>query len=136
MNDKPNVESAATTEGLPVSPSMGPALEQSDMPAQAALVGGRVVLISLISIVLAIAAACIAQILMHLIWLITNIAFHGKFSIAFGNGLGTPPTTRDAMHWWMVLVPVIGGVIVGLMARYGHKAIRGHGIPRRWSRCC
>ena len=99
------------------------------MPAQAALVGGRVVLISFISIVLAIAAACIAQILMHLIWLITNIAFHGKFSIAFGNGLGTPPTTRDAMHWWMVFIPVIGGVIVGLMARYGHKAIRGHGIP-------
>src|SRR5690606_38506780 len=28
-----------------------------------------------------------------------------------------------------ILVPVIGGVIVGFMARYGSKAIRGHGIP-------
>ena len=29
----------------------------------------------------------------------------------------------------MVVVPVIGGLIVGVMARYGSKAIRGHGIP-------
>src|SRR5436853_6523497 len=33
------------------------------------------------------------------------------------------------MHWWMIFVPIIGGVIVGFMARFGHKAIRGHGIP-------
>ena len=30
---------------------------------------------------------------------------------------------------WVIFVPVIGGLIVGRMARYGHKAIRGHGIP-------
>src|SRR5204863_2992525 len=30
---------------------------------------------------------------------------------------------------WVMVIPVIGGVIVGLMARYGSKAIRGHGIP-------
>src|SRR3954469_2986472 len=123
--DNPTVESAATTEGLPVSPSLGPALEQTSVPGQASLVDGRVVLISLVSIGLAIAAACIAQILMHLIWLITNIAWHGSFSIA----RSTPPMSRDAMHWWMIFIPVIGGVIVGFMARYGHKAIRGHGIP-------
>src|SRR5207244_5879145 len=30
---------------------------------------------------------------------------------------------------WVIPIPVIGGVLVGLMARYGSKAIRGHGIP-------
>ena len=30
---------------------------------------------------------------------------------------------------WVLVIPVIGGVIVGLMARYGSEGIRGHGIP-------
>ena len=30
---------------------------------------------------------------------------------------------------WVILVPVVGGLIVGLMARWGSRAIRGHGIP-------
>src|SRR5207248_8552147 len=72
-----------------------------------------------------VAAAIVAQILVHLIWLITNLAYYGRFSFAYG----TPPQTRDGVHVWMIALPVIGGVIVGFMARYGHKAIRGHGIP-------
>ena len=95
------------------------------MPAQSSLVDGRVVFISALSILLAAAAAFIAQILIHLISLITNLSFHHTFSWEYG----TPPQTRADMHWWMIFVPVIGGVIVGFMARYGHKAIRGHGIP-------
>ena len=95
------------------------------VPAQSSLVDRRVVFISLLAILVALAAACIAQILVHLIWLITNISFHHTFSFAYG----TPPTTRADMRAWMILVPVVGGVIVGFMARYGHKAIRGHGIP-------
>src|SRR5204863_5893249 len=30
---------------------------------------------------------------------------------------------------WVMVIPVIGGIIVGFMARYGSRAIRGHGIP-------
>ena len=33
------------------------------------------------------------------------------------------------MGWWAVLVPVVGGLVIGLMARYGSDRIRGHGIP-------
>ena len=33
------------------------------------------------------------------------------------------------MGLWVIVVPVIGGVVVGLMVLYGSKAIRGHGIP-------
>ena len=125
MKSENPVEQASTTEGLPVSPSLGPALDASSVPAQSSLVDRRVVFISLLSILVALMAGCIAQLLVHLIWLITNISFHQTFSFAYG----TPPTTRGDMHAWMIFVPVIGGVIVGFMARYGHKAIRGHGIP-------
>ena len=33
------------------------------------------------------------------------------------------------MHWLALFVPVVGGLIVGLMARFGSDKIRGHGIP-------
>src|SRR5579862_4167146 len=65
VTDLPHhVERAATTGGLPVSPSMGPALEQAGMPADRLLVDRRVILVSLLSIVLALAAAVIAQVLL------------------------------------------------------------------------
>src|SRR3954464_3955672 len=98
---------------------MGPALDAAAVPVQSSLVDRRVVLISALSIAVAIAAACIAQVLMHLIWLITNISFNGRFSTEYG----TPPQLRADMRWWMIFVPIIGGVIVGFMARFGHKAI-------------
>src|SRR5205085_10920110 len=130
VNSEHLIERASTTEGLPVSPSLGPALDAAAVPAQSSLVDRRVVLISALSIFIAIAAACIAQVLIHLIWLITNIAFRGHFSVQYG----TPPQMRADMRWWMIFVPIIGGIIVGFMARYGHKAIRGNGIPGAWSR--
>ena len=60
---------------------------------------------------------------MHLIWFITSIAFHGKATFAY-----TTPLDNH-LGLWVILVPVVGGIIVGFMARYGSKAIRGHGIP-------
>jgi chloride channel protein, CIC family len=93
------------------------------VPIERALIDRRVLIISAWSIVLAIATGFIAQALVSIIGLVTNISFYGRFSFAFvspaGNRLGP----------WVIIVPVIGGVIVGLMARYGSKAIRGHGIP-------
>ncbi len=61
--------------------------------------------------------------LIELIQLCTNIAFHGKFS--------TEGAVPDFSTWgaWGIAVPVIGGLIVGIMARWGSPAIRGHGIP-------
>jgi H+/Cl- antiporter ClcA len=35
----------------------------------------------------------------------------------------------SSLGYWMVLVPIVGGIIVGIMARYGSDKIRGHGIP-------
>jgi H+/Cl- antiporter ClcA/predicted transcriptional regulator len=103
--------------------SMGPTLEQARAPRQAALVNLRVVFLSLVSIAIAAAAGLVAQALTRLIGLITNLSFYGRFSFEF-----TSPA-YNRLGAWVIVIPVIGGVIVGLMARYGSAAIRGHGIP-------
>jgi len=68
-------------------------------------------------------AALLANALTRLIGLITNVAYYGRLSTAF-----VAPTTAR-LGAWSILVPIIGAVVVGLMARYGAAAIRGHGIP-------
>ena len=119
----PRVEDSATRGGLPVAPSMGPAIDNAAVSRHSSAVGPRVLLISGLSILLALAAGVIAWALMLLIALVTNISFYGKFSMH--------PAAPTVTHWgWFtVLVPVIGGLIVGVMARFGSQAIRGHGIP-------
>jgi chloride channel protein, CIC family len=120
----PHETTGASIEGaLPVAPSLAPSLDDAHMPVEVRPVDGRVAWLCGLSIAIAVAAGFIAQILTRLIGLITNLAFYGRFSSSFtspaGNHLGV----------LVIAVPVVGGVIVGLMARYGSKAIRGHGIP-------
>src|SRR5690606_19186993 len=55
--------------------------------------------------------------------LITNIVFFHRVSLEM-----VSPASAD-LGPWMVAVPVAGAVIIGLMARFGSPAIRGHGIP-------
>jgi H+/Cl- antiporter ClcA len=62
-------------------------------------------------------------ILLRLIALCTNLFYYHRFSWAMVGPAGSP------LGYWMVLVPVLGGIIVGIMARYGSDKIRGHGIP-------
>ncbi len=68
-------------------------------------------------------SAVVAYALLWLIAVITNLAFYQHFSSA--------PATPHGNHLgaWVVLVPVIGALIIGLMARFGSDKIRGHGIP-------
>ncbi|HVV97421.1 MAG TPA: chloride channel protein [Rhodanobacteraceae bacterium] len=117
------VETAGSTNALPIAPALGVALEAARMPRRSTLVDRRVVLVAAIAVLLGIAAALIAQVLTALIGLVTNLAYYGRWSTAFvapgGNSLGA----------WAILVPVVGGLVVGAMARWGSRAIRGHGIP-------
>jgi H+/Cl- antiporter ClcA/CBS domain-containing protein len=108
---------------LPVAPSMGVALETVNAPTQRALVDERVLLISGLGLGLGLVAALIARVLTALIGLITNLAFYHRWSFAFAG------PADNQLGGWVVGVPVVGGLIVGLMARYGSAAIRGHGIP-------
>ena len=123
QGEKQDVAQASTTNGLPVAASMGPTLENARAPRQATVVNGRTVVICLVSIAIAAAAGLVAQALTRLIGLITNLSFYGRFSFEF-----TSPAYNH-LGLWVIGIPVIGGVIVGIMARYGSAAIRGHGIP-------
>ena len=114
---------AATTPGVPVDAAMAPALAAARAPVQAPIVNRRVVFISLMAIVIAGAAGLVAQALTCLIGFITNLSFYGRLSTQFSS------PAYNHLGAWVIVVPVIGGVIVGLMARYGSEAIRGHGIP-------
>jgi H+/Cl- antiporter ClcA/CBS domain-containing protein len=110
-------------EGIPVAPSLEPALAAVHAPSEYAAVDQRVIIISGIAIAVGAAGALIATLLTHLIGFITNLAYFGRLSSEFV----APSTARWGA--WSVLVPIVGAVVVGLMARYGAAAIRGHGIP-------
>ncbi|MDE2038643.1 MAG: chloride channel protein [Elusimicrobia bacterium] len=64
-----------------------------------------------------------AKAILWLIAAITNLSFYGRLSAA--------PITPTHHHLgaWVILVPTAGGILVGLMARYGSRGIQGHGIP-------
>jgi H+/Cl- antiporter ClcA/predicted transcriptional regulator len=85
--------------------------------------GPRLILISAIAILIGALSAFVALALLRLIALFTNLFFYQRWSTApvspAGNTLGV----------FVVLVPIAGGLIIGLMARYGSDRIRGHGIP-------
>lgn len=79
--------------------------------------------LNLIALAVGLASAAIGIGLLGLIHLITNLTFHGEFSFA--------ETRADFSTWgaWAVFVPAAGGLIIGLIARFGSPAIQGHGIP-------
>ncbi len=83
----------------------------------------RVVILSAMAIIIGAIGAVVAFALLRLISMLSNLAFYQKFSWEMlspaGNHLGA----------WIILVPVLGGLIVGVMARFGSEKIRGHGIP-------
>ncbi|RUO94405.1 chloride channel protein [Corallococcus sp. AB018] len=116
-------EGAEARSSLPVAPSMGPALASLRTPPVSVSVDSRTVLISGMAVVLAVLAGLVAQGLGSLIHFVTNLAFFGRLSVQ-------PVSPGDnTLGGWVILVPVAGAIIVGLMARYGSRAIRGHGIP-------
>lgn len=83
----------------------------------------RLLLLAAMALIVGSAGAGAAWALLHLINLVTNLAYYGRFSAAptsiAGNALGV----------WSVFVPVAGCFVIGVMARYGSEKIRGHGIP-------
>ena len=71
----------------------------------------------------AIVIGFVARGLVYLIDLITNLSFYGRFSIEPASPAG------NQLGIGVVLVPIAGALIVGFMARFGSRAIGGHGIP-------
>jgi H+/Cl- antiporter ClcA/CBS domain-containing protein len=83
----------------------------------------RVLLLCALAVPIGAIAAFVAKALIWLIAVFTNLAFFHRLSAeavslqghSFGPGV--------------IAIPVVGGLIIGLMARYGSEKIRGHGIP-------
>jgi H+/Cl- antiporter ClcA len=76
-----------------------------------------------IASVIAILATVAAALLLDLIYFFTNLFFFHTFSLVNHSPAG------NTLGWKVIVVPAIGGLIVGLMARFGSDKIRGHGIP-------
>src|SRR6266404_4091370 len=83
----------------------------------------RMVLISFLSAGIGLIAGLIAYLLYNLIGLFTNIVFYHRFVFAFNSA------RNNHLDAWVIFMPVICGIIVGFMAKYGSPKIKGHGIP-------
>lgn len=110
-------------KGISVSPSLDPSLQRENLPSTKRYNKKRLIRLSIYAILIAIFISVIAKLLIYLIHFITNISFYGEASIANQN------PTADVFGWFIIFIPAIGGLIVGLMALYGSEGIRGHGIP-------
>ena len=86
-------------------------------------VNKRVIFIASLALAIGLLASFIALALLRLIGLFTNLVYFGRVRTTLvspaGNHLGV----------WAIFIPVAGGLVVGVMARYGSEKIRGHGIP-------
>lgn len=107
---------------LPVSPSLAETLPV-EPPKDQGVLDGRTVTMSTIAAVVALAATLTAKGLVMLIALVNNLSFFGKASFA------DMPPAGNHLGFLVIVVPAAGGIVVGLMARFGSRAIRGHGIP-------
>jgi len=83
----------------------------------------RLLLLSSVAILIGIISAYVAVGLLSLINFFTNLFFFHRFSIAAAS------PAAHMLGAFVVGIPVIGGLIIGFMARYGSERIRGHGIP-------
>jgi H+/Cl- antiporter ClcA len=83
----------------------------------------RMLLLVGFALPLGIISAFVAKALLWLIAEITNLVFFQRFS----------PEMETLQHHhlgpWVIAAPVVGALLIGLLARYGSEKIRGHGIP-------
>jgi H+/Cl- antiporter ClcA len=85
--------------------------------------GVRLLWISLLALMIGALCSVVALVLLNLIALFTNLFYYQQLSFTFRS------PAENTLGWLAVLVPVAGGLIIGLMARFGSDRIRGHGIP-------
>src|SRR6185295_8388432 len=83
----------------------------------------RTPVLALLAAVIGAAAGLAAWGLYALIALVTNLVFFQRV------GYTLPSIQHHALGMWILVVPAVGGLIVGIMAKYGSSKIKGHGIP-------
>lgn len=83
----------------------------------------RMFKVSALAVILGALMTGVAMLLLWLINVITSFAFFGRIGPVVSSPIG------NSLGLWVVFVPTVGGLLVGIMARFGSPAIRGHGIP-------
>ncbi len=83
----------------------------------------RMLMLSALALVLGFLGAILAWLLLHLIYFATNLFYFQRLSWQF-----VSPATNH-LHWLAIFVPILGGLLIGVTARFGSDKIRGHGIP-------
>ncbi|MGH8148518.1 MAG: chloride channel protein [Steroidobacteraceae bacterium] len=105
------------------------------MPRESTLATHRILMVSALAVLLGAVAAGVARLLMFMINLITDLTFYGRVSDVIGPGAmshhGSFVLSPAFNHLgpWVIVMPAIGGLLAGVMARWGSRAIQGHGIP-------
>lgn len=102
---------SAKGSGLPRKGRFGIALEP-----EVVKICGYALLVGLIG-------GLVSQGLLELIYFFTNLFFFGKLSFVVTN------PARNHLGHWVVLIPVIGGLAVGVMVHFWEPTLKGHGIP-------
>src|SRR3954469_25972347 len=85
--------------------------------------GPRVITISAMAVAIGFICAYRAGLLREVVAPFNNLFFFQRVSTAMAS------PASHSLGWLVVVVPVIGALIIGVMARYGSERIRGHGIP-------
>ncbi len=83
----------------------------------------RMIYMSALAVLVGGAGAVLSWVLLRLIYLSTNIFYFHRVSAQFAD------PGSNHLGWHVILLPVIGGLLVGLIARFGSDRIRGHGMP-------
>src|SRR3569833_1438268 len=108
------------SDAIPLSPTLEEATHEIDEQKGYAI-NKRVLYLSLQAVFNAVLVGCVAKLLVALINFITNIAFYGKFSF------GDASPAYNHLGLAVIILPVVGGLIVGVMAGGGAPAGRGRG---------
>lgn len=83
----------------------------------------EVIKISGFALLVGLIGGLVAEGLLELIYFFTNLCFYGKLSFAV-----TDPS-HNHLGVWVILIPTIGGLLVGVMVYYWEPTLKGHGIP-------
>jgi len=118
-------KSQAVVDGdrVSVAPALQALINDEDLPQAKSLVDQRTLRLCSLAIALGLVVAMIGMLLEKLIFFVVNLSFYGTFSFAEANPL------EHQLGAWVIAVPIVGGLLIGLLARYGSAGIRGHGIP-------
>jgi CIC family chloride channel protein len=104
----------------PTSPDQDITRTAIDSPPPAPF---RMLLVSVLAAGIGLVAGVVAFALYKLIGLFTNLFFYHRWSTDFTSA------QHNHLGWMVIITPVIGGLIVGVMAKHGTSKIKGHGIP-------